>query len=304
MKQQLRITIATAALAAIPVLLVAQPTAHYVPGVEGIKGATLPPPGLYLRDYNTVYFADRVNDANGNKIAAADPKAFIYANVPRVVWITDKQVLGGFLGVDALLPLPYTSLEANTPGGRFDKSTFGVGDLFAEATLSWHGLELEDTTLDASLGYGVWAPTGDSSLTNPTKPGLGYWTHMITAGMTWYPESEKKWAVSVLNRYEFNLEKQDTSMTPGQAYTLEWGVSYGLMQGTDVGLVGYCQFQTTKDSGTGAADHRDRVVAVGPELATVCPYTGLMVSLRYLREVTAIDRMQGNTVTLTLTKRF
>ncbi len=50
------------------------------------------------------------NDANGNKVAGADPKAFIYANVPRLLWITDAKVLGGYLGLDALVPLQYTEL--------------------------------------------------------------------------------------------------------------------------------------------------------------------------------------------------
>src|SRR5512146_2344731 len=78
----------------------AQPSAHYVPGVEGIKGASLPPPGFWLRDYNAVYYSDSRNDPNGNKINALDAKAFIYANVPRLLWITDTTVLGGYLGLD------------------------------------------------------------------------------------------------------------------------------------------------------------------------------------------------------------
>ena len=41
-----------AAFAAVPTLLLAQPAAHYVPGIEGVKGASLPPPGWYVRDYN------------------------------------------------------------------------------------------------------------------------------------------------------------------------------------------------------------------------------------------------------------
>jgi len=138
MKQSMKRALVVAVLALLPTLLRAQPTAHYVPGVEGIKGASLPPPGVYLRDYNVFYFADRLNDSSGDKIAAADPSAFTYANVPRLLWITDTKVLGGFLGVDALVPLQYTSLKANTPGGLFDDDTFGVGDMFAEVTLSWH----------------------------------------------------------------------------------------------------------------------------------------------------------------------
>lgn len=290
MKQQIqKLLLTAAAFAALPILLLAQPTAHYVPGVEGIKGASLPPPGVYLRDYNVFYFADRYNDGSGNEIAS--PDVFIYANVPRLVWITDQQVLGGFLGVDALLPLQYASVN--------NDSTFGAADLFAETTLSWH-----KEKYDLSVGCGVWAPTGNSSPTDPTSPGLGYWTPMLTAGATWYPDTEKKWAVSLLNRYEFNTEKDDTSITPGQAYTLEWGVSYAVKKTMDIGLVGYCQFQTTTDSNPGSVNPKDQVIAIGPEIATVCPVTGLMVSLRYLREVAAENRLQGNTVTLTLTYRF
>ena len=48
---------------------------------------------------------------------------------------------------------------------------------------------------------------------------------MQTAGATWYIDEEKTWAVSALNRYEFNTEQRDTDVTPGQTYTLEWGIS-------------------------------------------------------------------------------
>ncbi|SPE55108.1 hypothetical protein SBV1_2060002 [Verrucomicrobia bacterium] len=32
----------------------------------------------------------------------------------------------------------------------------------------------------------------------------------------------KPWAVSAMNRYEFNSEQRDTDGTPGKAYTLEY----------------------------------------------------------------------------------
>jgi hypothetical protein len=283
------------AFAALPVLVSAQPSAHYVPGVEGIKGSSLPPPGVYVRDYNLFYFSDRMNNSNGDEIKAADADAFIYANVPRVLWITDTKFLGGNIGVDALLPLKYTSLEA----GPFDDSTFGIGDLFAEATLSWHVDQA-----DFSVAYGVWAPTGDFSETNPTRAGSGFWTHMFTAGMTWYMDPEKKWALSALSRYEINHEQEDTDITPGQAYTLEWGASYAASKIVDVGVVGYWQLQTTKDSGSSASDEKDQVVGIGPEVSAVCPKLGVIFSFRYLYEVMAENRLQGHTCCLTLTKRF
>jgi hypothetical protein len=68
-----------AALFALPAVTQAQPSAHYPPGVEGIKGASLPPPGIYLRDYNVAYFARTKNDAKGNEIPGLNPDVFIYA---------------------------------------------------------------------------------------------------------------------------------------------------------------------------------------------------------------------------------
>lgn len=299
MKSRIRVLVCVVAVVVLPWLLQAQPSAHYVPGVEGIKAATLPPPGIYVRDYNVFYYADRLNDADGDKIAGADPEVFIYANVPRVIWITDQKLLGGFLGADALIPLTYKSIKLNTPQGRFDDCTFGIGDLFVEGTLSWHADEY-----DAAIGYGVWAPTGDFSASNPTRAGSGFWTHMLTAGATWYMGENRQWSISALNRYEINHEQKDTDITPGQAYTLEWGIGYAAAQNIELGLVGYYQQQITKDSGRGARNSKDNVVAIGPELNMFCPKLGLFASVRYNYEIASEDRFQGHTLTITLTKRL
>jgi hypothetical protein len=288
-----------AGLLALPNLTQAQPSAHYAPGTEGIKAASLPPPGVYIRDYNEFYYAGQVNDSQGNKIGAANPQAFVYANVPRLIWITDVKVLGGYLGVDALLPLVYTDLKINTPHGLFDNHTFGIGDAFFEGTWSSHLKQF-----DFSLGAGAWAPTGDYSPSNPTLAGLGYWGEMLTAGLTWYPDQAKRWALSVLNRYEINQEQKDTHITPGQVYTGEGGLSYGIAKTIDVGAIGYYQQKITSDTGNGASNERGRVAGVGPEISAFFPSITFGVSLRYAYEFMAEDRLQGHTFTLTLTKKF
>jgi len=288
-----------AGLLALPTLLQAQPTAHYVPGSEGIKAATLPPPGFWLRDYNSFYYSDQENDSQGHKIGAADARAYVYANVPRLLWITDTKILDGYLGVDALLPFVYTEIKANTPGGPFHDQTFGIGDLFFEGTWSWHLKQL-----DVALGAGAWAPTGDFAPSSPTLAGKGYWTTMFTAGATWYPDDEKKWSVSVLNRYEINQEQKDTHITPGEVFTVEGGLSYAVTKTVDIGPIGYYQQKVTEDSGTGSSSARDRVAGVGPEVSVFFPEWMLGLSLRYAYEFMAEDRLQGHTVTLTITKKL
>jgi len=298
MKTRIQFLLLAAALASLPGILQAQPSAHYVPGSEGIKGASLPPPGVYVRDYNYFYWASQVNDSSGNDRHIPKFDAFTYANIPRVIWITDTKFLGGFVGVDALFPLVYQHLEL--PG--YDSGTFGVGDFFGEGTLSWHPKQF-----DFAIGSGIWVPTGSAPTQPPptpsTRAGLGCWTFMQTAGATWYVDEEKTWAVSVLNRYEFNTEQRDTHVIPGQAYTLEWGISKGVCKEADLGVVGYYQQQVTPSSGSSSTD-RNRVAAVGPEVSFMFPKPMLFISLRYNYEFMAESRAQGNAITLTLTKRF
>ncbi len=301
MKNQILPCLLAAALAALPGAIQAQPDAHYIPGVEGIKGASLPPPGFYLRDYNVFYVASQVNNGAGQSAGPPNFQALTLATVPRAVWITDTKFLGGCVGVDALLPIVYQTLSLDTPGGMFHNSTLGIGDFFGEGTLSWHPQQF-----DFSVGAGLWMPTGDSSPSpTSTRVGSGFWTPMLTAGATWYPDAAKTWAVSALSRYEINSTDRETDETPGQAYTLEWGVSKSVTKTIDAGVVGYYQQRITTSKGPNPAEFPySRVAAVGPEISLAIPSWMLFASLRYDYEFMADNRAQGHTVVLTLTKRF
>ena len=300
-------------LAALVTTVQAQPSAHYVPGVEGIDAASLPPPGWYVRDYNVAYNATTLNGGNG---ASADPAsfhAFTYANVPRIIWISETKFLGGYVGVDGLVPLVYQNVEAGAvlmiytgpPFLRkyvptYHSGSFGVGDAFAESTLSWHLQQF-----DFSSGLGVWMPTGNSGPPPTTRPGLGFWTPMLTAGGTWHIDADKTWDVSALCRYEMNTEQRYTHVTRGDAFTLEWGVSKKLQKVIDVGAVGYYQQKVSDDTGPAAfVAPQNRVIAIGPEINVAFPKQMFFVSCRYLYEFLAENRAQGQTFTLTLTKRF
>ncbi|MBM3883309.1 MAG: hypothetical protein FJ387_26970 [Verrucomicrobia bacterium] len=284
-------------IGACPGAALAQDNNHYPNGVEGIKGGTLPPPGFYIRDYNLFYFANRLNDANGDKVPI-DFDAFVYAQAFRPVWITPKKLLGGYYGMDLLVPLIYTDVEAK---GLFQDSEFGLGDLFVEPiTLSWHG-----THYDAGIGYGFWAPTGESTAGPSASAGKGFWSHMFTAGATLYPTEDKKWSLSLLNRYEIHMENGDTKITPGDTLTMEWGIGRALKPTIEVGVAGYYVRQITDDSGpAGGAKTNEQVLGVGPEISVACPKCAMFVSLRYVREFLAENRPEGNTITLTLTKKF
>ena len=267
-----------------------QAQGHYPAGVEGVKAASLPPPGVYLRDYNYVYFADKFTHG------PQDFDLTAYVQGPRLIWISDFKLLGGNYGADILVPFTYQNIKFNGYSG----SHFGLADIFVEPlTLSWHTKQF-----DFAVGYGFWAPTGNYNATEPVYPGKGYWTQMLTAGLTWYPDQQKTWSVSALNRYDFSSIQQDTGTRPGQVYSLEYGIAKALTPAFELGVAGYYQKQTTFNSGPLAAPWRTGVAAIGPEITYAFPKIMLFTSLRYEYEFTATDRPQGNTINLTLTKKF
>lgn len=283
-------------LATLPGLLQAQPSqvpivaAHYPAGAEGIKGGSLPPPGVYFRDYNFFYTADRFKDG------PPDFSIFAYINAPRVIWMTDWKILGADYGMDLIVPFGY--LDWKVMGTR--DSYFGLGDIQIEPLLlSWHFKQF-----DLAGGYAVWAPTGDYSPSRPDLISKGFWSHMLTLGGIWYPDEEKTWALSLLNRYEICHQQEQTDTDPGQVYTLEWGFSKNINKTVDVGVIGYYQQQVTEDSGPLATSKLDRKVGLGPEINVVWPKLALFTSLRYAYEFAARERPEGHLVTLTLTKRF
>jgi hypothetical protein len=277
-------------LCLLPAALQAQ---HYVAGVEGLNAASVPPPGFYVRDYNYFYTADQDNDASGRSQGAFN--AFVYANVPRLIWMSDTKFLGADVGVDALVP--FVDQHVDTHG--FNSTTFGLGDLSVNGILAWH-----PQAFDFVFCEGFWAPCGDSAAPPTTRAGQGSWADMLTAGGTWHIDAARTWAVSALSRYEFNFQDRDTHDTAGQTYTLEWGVGKTFSNKIDVGAAGYYQQQITANSGATSASVYKGVAAAGPEISGVIPWVEVDASLRVLYEFMAENRPQGEVIALTLTKRF
>ncbi|GAB6112778.1 SphA family protein [Desulfomicrobium salsuginis] len=273
---------------------------HYVSGAEGIKGATLPPQGVYWRMYNLFYTADDLRDKHGDEIDA-DFDVNVYALVNRLVYSSDLEILGANVVADICVPLVYTDISMKAGGmSLFDDNEFGLGDILIEPViLAWHG-----PRYDAALGVGVYLPTGDFDADEPASPGKGFWTGMFTAGATLYFDEARTWSASVLSRYEIHSEQDDTDVTYGDDFHFEWGLGKTVAKIWDVGLAGYCRWQVTDDSGPGTTDDREEAYAVGPEVSVFVPDWGLGVSLRSLWEFENKVNSQGNVTTLMIMKAF
>ncbi|WP_423357604.1 SphA family protein [Pseudomonas citronellolis] len=248
---------------------------HYSPGVEGIDGAVVPPPGVYYRGYAMHYQADR-HDA----VPDSDVRVDALAN--RLVWVTGQKVLGGDLTFETIVPVTHTDLHLAS--GAVDDSAWGVGDIYAGSVIGWHGQRW-----DAVAGAGFWSPTGQDD--RPADPGLGYSELMLTLGGNLYLTERKDLSLSVLSRYEA-ADDPDVEDT----FLVEWGLAKRLDNGLKVGLVGYDQWQL----GDGDAQRH----AAGLEGGYFWPAAGVGLNLAAYQEYAVNDDFKGYLLRAVLTKAF
>jgi hypothetical protein len=276
----------------------AQYTGHYVNGVEGIKAASLPPPGLYLRVYAVSYDADTMKAPDGTTVDGLGFDLGVFATVGRLVWVTDKKLLGANYGLDIIFP--YTSTHLQMDGIGLNDRQEGLADIAIEPlVLSWNRKRF-----DTSFGVAFYLTTGDFSLDEPASPGKDFQTTMLTLGGTYFLDESRLWSASILSRYEMHGWSDGTGISPGDDFHFEWGVARNVAKFWDLGLTGYCQWQVSADDGPTANDFKDQVFAAGPEVSKFFPKAKLIGSLRAQWEFGAEDRPQGRILNMTLTKIF
>lgn len=317
----------------------AEEIGHFNGGVMDIRDYFMPDPGVYGVVYNYYYFSDRLNNANGDKITSetietpggpvpvnVNVNVRIYALVPAVVWSSPYNLLGARYGGYFAPSFANSSLDADLSiatgvGGSIRNSNFGVGDLYMQPL--W--LDWVEQHWDLSLAYGFYAPVGKYNTRTVALPGaahvtveskdnigLGYWTQQAQAGIAWYPMTNKATAVTAIGTYEYNSEKEDSDIRPGQLITLNWGVSQYLPLSKnhdlllELGPAGYDSYQITDSTGGDAltANPKSRVHAVGGQLGlTYVPWKAF-ITFHGFYEYAAESRFQGASIGLNFGIRF
>lgn len=284
--------IASAATLALLLAGNALAAGHYVPGVEGVQAASVPPPGMYYLGYLVNYNINSLR-APGSSQVPGHNTGTVTALANRFAWITNHKFLGADYGMEAIVPVLRTSLTFNAPG--ISDSRSGVGDIYlGPLVLGWHGPQW-----DAAAGAGIWLDSASSS--DPASPGKGFKSTMLTAGMTYYFDGAKTITASALARYEFNSKKD--GFRPGQQMTVEWGLgkSFGSYS---AGLVGYSQWQTSNDKGVNASTDRSRRHALGAEFIYPIASAGVFLKAAAYKEFGVKNDTKGSLVRFTMVKAF
>ncbi len=303
---------------------------HYAPGVINIRDMAIADPGFYFALYNYGYRTSRINDANGNKISSVNVgpgqgvtlgvnvDVGLYAVAPVFMWVSKGKVLGAKYA--AYVSPTFTNASLNgllsSSGGAARSASAGqfrVGDIFVQPIwLSWASKNFEVT-----YGYGFYIPSGKYTINTYTVPGIGavraeaadntgfgFWTNQNQGALYIYPWADKRLAIQNGVTWEFHQQKRGFDLRPGQNLTHNWGLSQFLPLKKDfsvlaeAGVVGYNSFQVSDDSGSAVRNPtlHDRLHAVGLQAGLTLPKRGMVLNFRYLKEFSAVDRFQGDSI--------
>jgi hypothetical protein len=283
----------------------ATPGSHYTYGVEGVMGATVPPPGWHYRMYNFWYSPNEFKDNSGNTVPA-NFDLDVFASVQRIIHVTTIKILGADYFYDFVVPLVDTEF---TLGPFSDSHSFTVGDIEIEP----FGLVWRQPRWDASFALAVIIPTGHFEGNEPASPGLGYWSGRLTLGGTYYFDDKKTWSASVLTRTLINGEQEDTNITPGSEFVAEYGIGKEFMVNNTwmirPGITGASYWQIEDDSDDNlaygiVADQHKQAHAIGAEINLFYLPLLFQVNLRYLQEYGVENGPEESRFIATLTKSW
>ena len=243
---------------------------HYPNGVEDFAVGALPPPGTYLVNYMLYVQKESLRDNSGNRVPI-DFDATVFAEVPRLIWVSPYKILGASYAAHAFLPLYAADVKVKAGGATvLDTDDKGLGDIiFSPLVLGWHfGPELH-----AVFALDLYAPTGNYDRNDPASQILSknHWTVEPVLAVSYLKNG---FDLSAKLMYDFNGENDDylnpatglvADLDPGQEFHFDWAAGYSLKNGFSGGVVGYNYWQTTDDEVNGAEvrDSRSKVGGIG-----------------------------------------
>ncbi|MBV1789097.1 transporter [Marinobacterium sp. D7] len=256
---------------------------NYPMGAENYLMGALPPPGVYPLIYAQHYSADELNDGSGDALPIDfDLEANVVA--PRLVWVTDKTILGGQLFAAALLPL--VDLDVSVNG--FSQSNRGVGDLDLTLALSYH----HSPNLHTAVGFDIFVPTGEYDKNDLANIGRNYWAAQAVYAASWVDPAGLNADVKLM--YDYNFENDDTNYQSGQEFHFDYAVGWGVSPNWTVGVGGYGYKQVTGDEVNGVdIGNKGQAFAIGPSVKYDSG-KGFFLSLKYQQEFAVENRPEGS----------
>ncbi len=266
----------------------------YPMGAENYMAGAMPPPGVYGQLFASHYEADTFRGNHGQKLPM-DFDIRVDCIAPRLIWVTEQQILGGNLGFHIIVPLVDLKVSLNGQS----QSNSGLGDIIFAPALGYHFSE----KMHAVFAVDTIAPTGRYDRNDLANTGRNYWVFEPVVALSYVDPQGLN--VDVKTMYDFNRKNDATDYLSGQELHMDYAVGWGLGNGWVVGVGGYALWQTTDDrqNGQTVEDNKGRSLAIGPSIK----YTskkGWFLTAKWQDETQVRNRPDGNAYWLKLSISF
>lgn len=266
----------------------------YPMGAENYMAGAMPPPGVYGQLFASHYEANTFRGNHGQKLPM-DFDIRVDCIAPRLIWVTEQQILGGNLGFHIIVPLVDLKVSLNGQS----QSNSGLGDIIFAPALGYHFSE----KMHAVFAVDTIAPTGRYDRNDLANTGRNYWVFEPVVALSYVDPQGLN--VDVKTMYDFNRKNDATDYLSGQELHMDYAVGWGLGNGWVVGVGGYALWQTTDDrqNGQTVEDNKGRSLAIGPSIK----YTskkGWFLTAKWQDETQVRNRPDGNAYWLKLSIPF
>lgn len=266
----------------------------YPMGAENYMSGAMPPPGLYSQFYVGHYEADSLRGNHGEKVPV-DFRVRANSVAPRLIWVTEQQVLGGSLAFHAIVPLVDLKVELNGQS----QSKQGLGDIIFGPALGYHYSD----KLHSIFALDFIAPSGEYNRGDLANIGRNYWVVEPVVAVSYVDPNGLNVDAKIM--YDFNQRNNATDYLSGSELHADYAVGWGLGNGWVVGVGGYVDYQTTDDrqNGETVKDNKGRAIAIGPSVK----YTsnkGWFLTAKWEQETQVRNRAEGNAYWMKLTVPF
>jgi hypothetical protein len=281
-------------------LLHAQQKGQYVPGQYGLNAGAIPDPGFTYANLSLNYSAGQLNNSNGNALPNITGTYSFWVNENLFYYVPKHKFLGAYYFPYVVLPFANGSLVAAIVGTNLSANGGGQGlaDIYVQpVNLGWH---LKHA--DVAVGYGFTAPTGRFTPGASTNVWSGYWGNDFTTNTTVYLTKNKATTANLATIWEIHGQKDGTNITPGQAFTDEWGFGQILPLKKDftrllqLGAIGYDQWQVTGNSGTTQGFPYYSGHAAGVQANFILPVKAFNAFFKFEDEFSAKARPEGRVI--------
>lgn len=230
-------------------------------------------PGFVYQQYFQVEHYSAINDQNGRQVPAfqgTDINALISLN--HLLYISPFHLLGGSLGVEALLPVVdlHASFAPASPAKLTADSGLALGDLTWGVFLQMPPVMRDGRPVFVQrFDLDVISPTGQYSHADNIDPSSGFWSLNPYWAMTFLPTQNTE--ASLRLHYLHNISNNDPAggaapFRAGDAVWANFTASYKVLPTVYAGLNGYCFQQIQNDTVGGQTSPKSETtnLSLGP----------------------------------------